>query len=104
MNILVHGNGFDIAHGLTTKYNDFLKSTRAFLDYKNDKQIDENYLKYFQKIKSETPNLIKELHAMIDENIRIAYFNSIVMKLLNEGKKGWIDFESEISAVKYLIL
>lgn len=36
---------------------------------------------------------------MIDENIRIAYFNSIVMKLLNEGKKGWIDFESEISVV-----
>ena len=25
MNILIIGNGFDLAHGLSTKYNDFLE-------------------------------------------------------------------------------
>lgn len=31
MNILVIGNGFDIAHGLPTKYGDFLNYVQAFV-------------------------------------------------------------------------
>jgi len=30
MNILVIGNGFDLAHGLPTKYTDFLDFVQAF--------------------------------------------------------------------------
>lgn len=29
MNILVIGNGFDLAHGLPTKYTDFLEFTKV---------------------------------------------------------------------------
>ncbi len=31
MNILVIGNGFDIAHGLPTTYKDFLKFIEKFI-------------------------------------------------------------------------
>lgn len=30
MNLLVIGNGFDLAHGLPTEYRDYLNFTRAF--------------------------------------------------------------------------
>ncbi|MCS4585855.1 hypothetical protein FZ990_08310 [Clostridium perfringens] len=38
MNILVVGNGFDLAHGLPTKYSDFL----GFIDYFNIFRSEEN--------------------------------------------------------------
>ena len=34
MYILVIGNGFDLAHGLPTKYTDFLKFIDVFFEYK----------------------------------------------------------------------
>ena len=30
MNILILGNGFDLAHGLPTRYTDFLEYCRAY--------------------------------------------------------------------------
>ena len=33
MNILVIGNGFDLAHGLPTKYTDFLDFIKEFQDF-----------------------------------------------------------------------
>ena len=39
MNILIIGNGFDLAHGLPTKYNDFLKFIQAFKSITNNQQI-----------------------------------------------------------------
>ncbi len=46
MNILVIGNGFDLAHGLPTKYTDFLKFTELFVNcYEKvqNRQIDWSY-------------------------------------------------------------
>lgn len=34
MNILIIGNGFDLAHGLPTTYKDFLKFTDKFEEYR----------------------------------------------------------------------
>ena len=34
MNILIIGNGFDLAHGLPTKYEHFLKFMYSFIEYK----------------------------------------------------------------------
>ena len=39
MNIIIIGNGFDLAHGLPTKYNDFLKFIQAFKSITNNQQI-----------------------------------------------------------------
>ena len=39
MNILVIGNGFDLAHKLPTRYNDFLGFVERFLNIINTPQI-----------------------------------------------------------------
>lgn len=85
MNILVIGNGFDLAHGLKTKYEDFLKFTQTYLEY------DEAYRK--------KPEIKEELGSLIKHNVWLKYFYSIYESRKQEGKDGWIDFESEISRV-----
>ena len=42
MNILVLGNGFDLAHKLPTAYEDFLNFTDAFIEYKNNNKMEMN--------------------------------------------------------------
>lgn len=39
MNILVIGNGFDLAHGLPTKYVDFLEMIQCFKSITNEPNI-----------------------------------------------------------------
>jgi hypothetical protein len=78
MNILVIGNGFDIAHGLNTSYTDFLEFVRA---YRKDGGVNV------------------ELKEILSNNVWIDYFDSIFEERKSEGKDGWIDFESEISTV-----
>ncbi|RKI77037.1 hypothetical protein D7V90_19715 [bacterium 1xD42-87] len=41
MNILVIGNGFDLAHGLPTTYKDFLRFTAEFDKYRQAKKRRE---------------------------------------------------------------
>lgn len=41
MNILVIGNGFDLAHGLPTKYKDFLFFCSVVKEIISDSKIDE---------------------------------------------------------------
>lgn len=40
MNILIVGNGFDLAHGLPTKYADFLKFIDFFTSIRHKKVQD----------------------------------------------------------------
>lgn len=42
MNILVIGNGFDLAHGLPTKYTDFLFFCSAVKKILEDNEIEKN--------------------------------------------------------------
>ncbi len=78
MNILVIGNGFDIAHGLNTSYSDFLEFVRTY---------------------KATGGINEELKLCIDKNHWLEYFDSIFEERKAEGKDGWIDFESEMSNV-----
>lgn len=44
MNILIIGNGFDLAHGLPTKYGDFLdfcQKARRIYTYREDASLNE---------------------------------------------------------------
>ena len=114
MNILVIGNGFDLAHGLPTRYTDFLKFINVFLDYKkncedldSDDQekysyIDDNdeerdYLFYFQKLFDKNKKLYKELQEVINKNTWLKFFIKIYYKRGTWQKERWIDFELEIS-------
>lgn len=106
MNILLIGNGFDLAHGLPTKYTDFLEwiiEYRKFYTYSTQKgtveykETDKPILKYFNKLFSDCMNkdVCDEIYRLIHDNIWIEYFQQCSMP----GKEKWIDFESEISEV-----
>lgn len=135
MNILVIGNGFDLAHGLPTKYEHFLQFVELFKEfYEKDKtnKLDLTKLKDLHDKKKETDKdiitlmlvnffnnkydtgdpttedegkkeharkIIGELNSIFLDNVWIDYFRSIYKERIENGKDGWIDFESEISRV-----
>lgn len=81
MNILVIGNGFDLAHELPTTYQDFLKFT-------------DNYRTFLE---TEYYEQMLEVKKLVDNNVWIQHF-----KRFYQGN-GWIDFEKEISNVIQII-
>lgn len=42
MNILVIGNGFDLADGLSTRYNDFLTFIEEYFQYEKQGECQKN--------------------------------------------------------------
>lgn len=114
MNILIIGNGFDLAHQLPTKYTDFLdflENVRILkeempqnLEQLSDK-IDENLRQYLFNsnssrldINSKHQNYITEMYELSKDNLWITWFNQ-ERKLNKTLGKYWIDFEAEISKV-----
>lgn len=114
MNILIIGNGFDLAHKLPTKYTDFLdflENVRILkeempqnLEQLSDK-IDENLRQYLFNsnssrldINSKHQNYITEMYELSKDNLWITWFNQ-ERKLNKTLGKYWIDFEAEISKV-----
>ena len=81
MNILVIGNGFDLAHGLPTKYTDFLKYCSNYND------IEEHV--------SDLTALNKEFLSFCNNNFWLQYF--FCMKPNVNENDTWIDFENEIA-------
>lgn len=113
MNILLIGNGFDLAHGLPTKYTDFLdfvsKMKKFIIDYKrtNDNNLHRKnyfnnlnfYIKSriywdfeYAKLNNDYKNHIDLWDKIISDNIWIEYF----LKNRKNIKTNWIDFEKEI--------
>jgi hypothetical protein len=80
LNIIVLGNGFDLAHGLPTRYTDFLKYCR---DYDGKRRPISGGEEINAEFKKE-----------ITDNIWLKYFLEITPNL--EDDKTWIDFETEI--------
>lgn len=104
MNILVVGNGFDLAHGLPTKYGDFLGMIQRFKSIINEPNIMKaGYLDNIEKpIYAFLDRFIfvegalrVEFNRLIEDNFWIEYF----LKNPMYQKENWIDFESEISKV-----
>ena len=98
MNILIIGNGFDLAHDLPTKYENFLDFTNTYLRIPCfDSKYTASFSDYFKKIKQENPFVYEEIGSLIKDNVWLKHFNSVYEERRKEGKIGWIDFESEIS-------
>lgn len=103
MNILVIGNGLDLAHNLPTTYVDFLNFIKVIqgIIRKNkpmhnwtilDERINIMIRGKIHKSRLEDEDEWKNL---IENNIWIKYFNKI-----SKGKNGnWVDFEKEISII-----
>lgn len=86
MNILLIGNGFDLAHGLPTRYTDFLKFVRMIKDVDAESK-NGNLEKGSQEI--------EELLSLIADNFWLEYF----LECPVYRKENWIDFESEIGRI-----
>lgn len=120
MNILVLGNGFDLAHGLPTSYINFLEFCekvipiyngidKLYISYKSNFLSDwkinneiKDFLEDAYKSRKKENNIIytkypklDELYSLIKNNIWFYYFK----KCNKHGKENWIDFENEISKV-----
>lgn len=101
MNILVIGNGFDLAHKLPTRYDDFLDTMQFIRDKINQipeftrSNNDDRAKSEILKIYNTDKDLYKKIGELVQSNIWIDYF---LAKRNNMGK-GWIDFETEISRV-----
>lgn len=96
MNILVLGNGFDLAHGLPTKYLDFLEFVKAFQNFKAGNDCSK-YHDYFQSLQKKDNDIYVEINNLSTDNCWLRYFIRKNETMSSEGKNGWIDFESEIS-------
>lgn len=107
MNILVIGNGFDLAHGLPTRYGDFLEFVKVIRQVKNGESLkDVDWGELNPKIKEQiidsemdekSPHFFgrKQCKDLLNDNIWVDYFLQCNMY----QKENWIDFESEISNV-----
>ena len=86
MDILILGNGFDIAHKLPTKYSDFLNYCREKF---NGGQSTENvWIKHFLNKTLEGENWIdfeKEIYNVITNLSKLTYFKNNVLKECCEG-------------------
>ena len=112
MNILIIGNGFDLAHGLPTKYEHFLKYVDAFKRFKDTckqesvksewetaNEEDKKFILHFANLYEQKTKIFEEIETLILNNVWINYFWEIYRNRGVAGKDGWIDFESEISRI-----
>ena len=118
-NILIIGNGFDIYHGLPTRYNDFLflaENWDYFIDRYNSSTTSEDKDELIE-VRLDGGYLYKE---SLDDFAQHAYrFNAEHIDYLNKTIKintwikyfleikfagnGWVDFEAEIDRVLHYI-
>lgn len=102
MNILLIGNGFDLAHGLKTEYSDFLKFISDFKPTKNSDNIYEHYDKFYYNFFNFLDNNsidVVSFKRKIEENTLLKFFIKNYEELIKEGKDTWIDFEKEIKDI-----
>lgn len=123
MNILIIGNGFDLAHGLPTQYKDFLKFVNVVNAIFDKKSYEEIVTKETEKITDEDERekeiektkdffdfinslnnqenfkYIEDLHKLSSNNLWFDYFNLRLKDNVLFLKENWIDFECEISKV-----
>lgn len=108
MNILMVGNGFDLAHGLPTRYEDFLEFLRilhGLIIAPNKKvahQIRVNKVDLPKELRQylgdaggdQAAESVAELFDLIAGNAWVEYFLSIQIP-----NSGWVGFEGEIAQV-----
>lgn len=81
-NMLIVGNGFDLASGLKTRYRDFLESISKVLSFRgnnNNASYEEDFLKYFRR-------LFGNFDMYIDAKYQILeFYNSIKDDIKNDN-------------------
>lgn len=112
MNILIIGNGFDLAHGLPTKYEHFLQYADAYKRWSDTckqksvkdaweaaSEEDKKFIVHFSNLYEQNKKIYEEIEALLSNNVWIDYFGQVYEHRCARGKDGWIDFENEISKI-----
>jgi hypothetical protein len=114
LNILLIGNGFDLAHHLPTKYPDFLEFVKVIkqilkicngedmgdIDWGNiNVQVKELIKPNMGNVRNNLFSQSEMWNDLIGNNVWIEYFLQCDSFL----KENWIDFESEISRIIKII-
>lgn len=117
MNILVIGNGFDLAHKFKTSYENYLDYVDDFKFFYQEKCVNRNHapdisyckdkdnVRYFVElfngfgVDKEKRAVIDEQKALIENNVWLPYFR----KRQAEIDDRWVDFEGEISQIIQLL-
>lgn len=87
MNILVIGNGFDLAHGLPTRYNDFLFFCSVVKKIIEDNEVEKKIPKDTKSYKKWIDNNENIIFKKIDNRIFLINFNSINRKQSEKDKE-----------------
>ena len=124
INMLIIGNGFDLAHKRPTTYSDFLLFLELLLEIRAcdkdrkyvEKYLDDEYKDLCLTVKAyllssfdarlqtdndyirSTNEVVQELYDCLDKNVWYEYFQLIHREDEIHGK-NWIDFEGEIREV-----
>ena len=102
-NVLLIGNGFDVAHGLATSYNDFLLIMKRWPDFfstiKDARKgrviaVENPFFKFACNAKFIDEDNLNKLGDIIQRNSWVQYYCSCEAEI-----DGWIDFEREIYPV-----
>lgn len=106
MEVLIIGNGFDLAHDLKTQYSDFLpvmKDPDAFVDaiikMKDGKIYPEPWERYnHPNIGDANVDKLKSMAGILKNNVWADYYRNCEADI-----QGWIDFENEMFPVFSLL-
>ena len=91
MNILIIGNGFDLAHDLPTKYENFLDFTNVYLEKTCfDSKYTDSFNEYFERIQKGNPSLYEEIGSLIKDNVWLKHFIAVYEVRRKDGKIGWL--------------
>lgn len=106
MNILIIGNGFDIAHGLPTRYKDFLETCvfakKASVIWNDDKSdVTVTGLKGAKQQKKYKSFCLTMGHPLCERFHGLAknFWTSYFQERMVRSGENWIDFEEEIKNV-----
>lgn len=98
--LIIIGNGFDLAHGLKTSYNDFiLWYLNNCLDgIRNRLSFEDDLLTLTGPLKDpnfKIDSLIKFLEAKKRKDISVSYKSPFIKKIIEVSSEiGWVDIES----------
>lgn len=112
MNILLVGNGFDLAHDLPTDYKSFVKFLNAVQSAGDSSDGNPEYIRTIEDYefcaelkqflldpyKVPKDSKLEELRNLMCNNFWIAYFNPI-----GNAHNNWISFERKISEIVQLL-
>ena len=99
--LIIIGNGFDLAHGLETRYSDFILSylNKSFLQSTREKKFNDNIIEISSGDYYKNPIKLKSLDRYKDfcndNGIIVNYPTTFIENIIKNATNRWVDIEYE---------